>query len=45
MKIAVDAYYLAGRLRGMARFAQMLLQSLPEEYRIALPARREWWCS
>ena len=40
MKIAVDAYYLAGRLRGMARFAQMLLQSLPEEYRIALPARR-----
>ena len=29
MKIAVDAYYLAGRLRGMARFAQMLLQSLP----------------
>ena len=41
MKIAVDAYYLAGRLRGMARFAQMLLQSLPEEYRIALPARRD----
>jgi glycosyltransferase involved in cell wall biosynthesis len=41
MKIAVDAYYLAGRLRGMARFAQMLLQSLPEEDRIPLPARRE----
>jgi glycosyltransferase involved in cell wall biosynthesis len=41
MRIAVDAYYLAGRLRGMARFAQMLLQSLPEEYRIALPVRRE----
>jgi glycosyltransferase involved in cell wall biosynthesis len=40
MKIAVDAYYLAGRLRGMARFAQMLLQSLPEESRVALPARR-----
>ena len=41
MKIAVDAYYLAGRLRGMARFAQMLLQSLPEEVRIVLPARRQ----
>lgn len=40
MKIAVDAYYLAGRLRGMARFAQMLLQSLPEESRIVLPERR-----
>ncbi len=40
MAMAVDAYYLSGRLRGMARFAQMLLQSLPAESRIALPQSR-----
>ena len=41
MKIAVDAYYLGAKMRGMARYADMLLQSLPEENKIVLPLRSE----
>jgi len=37
MKIAVDGYYLNGKVRGMARYAQMLYDSLPESDRIMLP--------
>jgi glycosyltransferase involved in cell wall biosynthesis len=37
MKIAVDAYYLGAKMRGMARYAEMLLQSLPGENKIVLP--------
>ena len=42
--IAVDAYYVAGKLRGMARYARMLMQSLPEDRRTILPHRpaRGW---
>jgi glycosyltransferase involved in cell wall biosynthesis len=41
MKMAVDAYYLSGRLRGMARYAQMLLHTLPADTRVALPQKRD----
>ena len=37
MKIAVDAYYLGAKMRGMARYADMLLQSMPGENKIVLP--------
>ncbi len=38
-RIAIDAYYVTGRLRGMARYARMLIQSLPEDRRELLPKR------
>jgi glycosyltransferase involved in cell wall biosynthesis len=38
LKIAIDGYYLAGRLRGMGRFAQMLVDGLPQEARMLLPS-------
>jgi glycosyltransferase involved in cell wall biosynthesis len=41
MKIAVDAYYLGPRMRGMARYADLLLQSLPRATSLPLPAERE----
>jgi glycosyltransferase involved in cell wall biosynthesis len=37
MKIAVDGYYLGPKMRGMARYTDMLLKSLPQEVRVALP--------
>jgi glycosyltransferase involved in cell wall biosynthesis len=42
MKIAVDGYYLGPKMRGMARYADMLLKSLPPEVRVALPLAHDF---